>query len=95
MSCISESFTIELLDNIRSWVKNRNNMMHDLLSLETYQDMDERFKKSSIEGKSLLDQLYSECTVFRKKFYADGYEFVFPEVAMEGCSCKPRNNTEQ
>jgi hypothetical protein len=94
VNCISESFTPELLENTRLWVKNRNNMMHDLLSLETYQDMDERFKISSIEGKELLDQLYNACTLFREKFYTDGYEFVFPEVAMEGCICKPRNNNE-
>lgn len=95
VSCISESFTTELLENIKLWVKNRNNMMHDLLSLETYQDMDNRFKTSSIKGKALLDQLYFACTLFRKKFYADDYEFVFPEIAMDGCSCKPRNNTEK
>ena len=94
VNCISESFTPELLENTRLWVKNRNNMMHDLLSLETYQDMDERFKISSIEGKELLDQLYNACTLFREKFYTDGDEFVFPEVAMERCICKPRNNNE-
>lgn len=91
VTCISDSFTSELLENIRLWVKKRNNMMHDLLSLETYQDMDECFKNSSIEGKALLDQLYSACTTFREKFFAEGYVFVFPEEAMEGCSCKPRS----
>jgi len=95
VTCISESFTAELLENTRLWVKNRNNMMHDLLNLETYQDMDEQFKNSSIEGKALLDQLYTACTLFRKKFYAGEYEFIFPEVAMEGCSCKPRSNTNE
>ena len=64
--------------------------MHDLLSLETYQNMDDRFKTSSIEGKKLLNELYSACTLFRRKFYEDGYEFVFPESTMEGCSCKPK-----
>ncbi len=94
VTCISESFTYELLENTRLWVKSRNDMMHDLLSLETYQDMDERFKVSAIKGKELLDQLYAACTSFREKFYSDGYVFVFPEVAMEGCNCKPRNTTE-
>ena len=57
VNCISESFTPELLENTRLWVKNRNNMMHDLLSLETYQDMDERFKISSIEGKETYKRI--------------------------------------
>lgn len=91
VTCVSDSFTPVLLENTRLWIKNRNNMMHDLLSLETYQDMDELFKKSSIEGRELLIQLYEACTLFRKKFYADGYVFIFPESAMEGCSCKPKN----
>lgn len=92
VSCISDSFSLELLENIRVWVKARNTMMHDLLSLDAYQDMDENFKQSSITGKQLLDELYTACTSFRAKYYEEGYTFVFPESAMEGCSCKPRNN---
>lgn len=90
VTCISESFSDDLLEKTRLWVKNRNTMMHDLLSLETYQNMDEKFKTSSIEGKKLLNELYSACTLFRRKFYEDGYEFIFPESAMDECSCKPR-----
>ena len=93
--CISESFTIDQLDSIKKWVKKRNNMMHDLLSLSTYQNMDENFKESAINGKQLLDDLYESCTSFRSKFYADGYEFIFPDEAMEGCACKPRNDQNQ
>lgn len=92
VTCISDSFSHDLLENTKKWVKNRNELMHDLLSLESYQDMDESFKKSSIEGKELLDQLYEACTLFRSKFYEEDYEFIFPEIAMEGCSCKPKNN---
>lgn len=88
--CISSSFSKELLEETRKWVKKRNKMMHELLSLETYRDTDENFENLSSEGKELLDQLYSACTLFREKFYAEDYEFVFPESAMEGCSCKPK-----
>lgn len=91
VTCFSESFSNDLLESIRKWVKSRNTMMHDLLSLETYQDMDTQFKKSAESGKELLDKLYASCTAFRSKFFAEGYEFVFPEAAMEGCSCKPKN----
>lgn len=91
VSCISESFSIELLEDIRLWVKKRNAMMHDLLSLNTYQDMDAQFKKISESGNELLDKLYASCTKFRSKFFAEGYEFIFPEAAMEECSCKPKN----
>lgn len=91
VTCFSESFSKDLLESIRIWVKSRNTLMHDLLSLETYQDMDAQFKTLSESGKELLDELYASCTIFRSKFFAEGYEFVFPETAMEGCSCKPRS----
>lgn len=85
--CISESFTIEQLEEIKKWVKNRNDLMHELLSLSTYKDMDDRFKNSALHGQSLLSDLYKSCTTFRKIFYSDGYEFVFPKTAMEQCQC--------
>ena len=87
VECISASFTLDQLEEIRQWVKKRNKMMHDLLSLETYKNIDDDFKKSSIEGQKLLTDLYDSCTNFRKIFYSDGYEFVFPEAAMDACRC--------
>ena len=85
--CISNSFSPEQLDEISSWVKRRNNMMHDLLSLENYKNTDEDFKKSAIDGQDILSKLYDSCTKFRREFYSDGYAFVFPEKSMEGCPC--------
>lgn len=92
VSCLSNSFTVEQLDSIKTWVGKRNTMMHDLLSLETYQNTDDAFEKSAKEGKKLLSDLYKSCTEFRKAFFAEDYEFVFPLSAMEECRCKPRNN---
>ena len=68
--------------------------MHNLLQLEYYENMDAEFKKIALDGKALLDQTYASCTKFRKEFYADEYEFVFPESAMERCSCKPRKSSD-
>lgn len=91
VSCISESFSVELLEQTQEWIKERNILMHDLLSLETYQSMDEKFKQSATSGKAILDKLYAACTAFREKFYTEDYIFVFPDAAMEGCSCKPKS----
>lgn len=87
VSCITNSFSLEQLEEIRLWIKKRNDMMHDLLSLETYKNTDEDFRASAIEGQIILSKLYSSCTQFRKVFYSDGYEFIFPEKAMEDCPC--------
>lgn len=91
--CISNSFSLAQLEEIRIWVKKRNHMMHDLLSLDTYENTDEDFKASAIEGQTILTNLYASCTRFRHEFYSDKCEFTFPEKAMEDCPCN-RNNKE-
>lgn len=94
VSCISQSFRYELFQETIRWVKDRNDLMHDLLSLEFYENTDEMFKKSTEIGKRLLDETYSSCTKFRKAFFKEGYDFQFPEVAMDGCSCRPKKKEE-
>ena len=95
VSCISESFDVDLLDNVQLWLNKRNVMMHELLSLETYQEMDEKFKESALKGKKLLDKLYSSCTTFRSKFYEENYNFVFPEEAIQKCQCKAQGDKKE
>lgn len=92
--CISGAFPYRLFDDTLKWIKGRNDLMHELLSLDYYQDSDARFKNSAEEGAVLLDETYKACTMFRKLFYDDGYDFVFPIEAMEGCSCKPQDKAE-
>lgn len=92
VECISASFSPEQLEKIKLWVKKRNRLMHDLLSLETYKNVDDDFMDSSIEGQKLLSDLYDSCTNFRNIFYADDYEFVFPEAALENCVCAKKEN---
>lgn len=89
-TCFSNAFSDELFEETLVWVKKRNDMMHNLLKLEEYQDMDDQFEENAKEGYALLQQTYVACTKFRKLFYAEDYVFKFPEVAMEKCSCKPR-----
>lgn len=95
VSCISESFSLDQLEKIRLWVKKRNSMMHDLLSLETYKNTDEDFKTSAIDGQVMLLEFYDSCTQFRHKFYTDGYVFNFPEKAMDGCPCNKSQNKKE
>ncbi|MCD7890246.1 MAG: hypothetical protein LUG26_00275 [Ruminococcus sp.] len=93
---IFESFRIELFAETRKWVKDRNKLMHNLLSLETYESADTEFQKLSEDGYRILKEIYDSCTQFREKFYKNGYKFNFPEEAMEKCSCnsEPKNKKE-
>lgn len=90
--CVRNAFSDELFAETMSWVKKRNLLMHNLLRLEEYQDMDKQFEESAKEGVVLLQKTYDACTEFRRLFYLDGYVFVFPEKAMEKCACKPHDN---
>lgn len=94
VSCISDAFDQDIFQQTKKWVKERNDLMHDLLSLEYYENTDERFKKSAEEGLCLLNKTYESCTKFRELFYADGYQFVMPEDAAEKCPCKPKEGNK-
>ena len=90
-ACFRDSFRDELFMDTLKWIKERNRLMHNLLQLENYENMDQQFADNSKEGLRLLKETYNSCTSFREKFYMYSYKFVFPEVAMEECQCKPRN----
>ena len=94
-TCFANNFSIELLESTKKWVKDRNKLMHDLLQLEYYEDMDKLFEEIAVRGKELLLKTYGCCTAFRKDFYEEGYVFTFPVGAMESCSCKPRNGNDK
>lgn len=92
VKCVSESFSQELITNTLSWVKKRNNLMHGLLALETYQDsFDHAFRELASEGSELVIQTYEACTKFRAIYYQDGYVFCFPEECMEKCACNTQS----
>ncbi len=88
--CFRKAFADELFNQTLIWIKKRNNLMHNLLQLEEYEDMYNQFKESSEEGFTLLQETYKSCTEFRKIYYSDNYVFEFPEEAMEKCNCKPK-----
>lgn len=91
VNCISLSFRFELFQETVDWVATRNKLMHALLCLDYYENTDELFKESAEEGQKLLEETYRSCTEFRKIFYSEDYIFEFPEAAMEGCPCKPKD----
>lgn len=89
--CIAESFNKELFSKTLTWVKKRNDLMHNLLKLDTYQrDYDEAFRELTSAGCLLLAETYKACETFRSLYYSEGYQFIFPETCMEKCSCRPR-----
>lgn len=86
--CILESFDATIFEETLKWVKTRNKLMHNLLQLEIYEDMDKEFKKLAQDGAALLKRTYNCCTKFRAVYFDSTYEFNFPIEAMEKCQCK-------
>ena len=93
--CISESFDYSIFKDTLKWVDDRNNLMHDLLSLELYENTDGLFKANAEAGLELLLKTYEYCTRFREKFYSEGYVFVMPDIAAEACPCKPQQTEKE
>ncbi len=92
--CVKDAFRYELFDETKKWVKDRNELTHDLLALEYYEETDLLFKEIAETGLALLLETYDSCTAFRKLFYDPSYSFVFPERAMEECQCKPMKGND-
>lgn len=90
VSCIKKSFRYEVFQETIEWVTERNQLMHELLTLETYEDTDEMFRENALQGKALLQETYDSCTRFRKEFYDNNYTFQFPEAASQKCPCKSK-----
>lgn len=91
--CIKNAFRDEIFTETTNWIAERNSLMHELLSLEFYQNTDERFKQNAEKGLQLLNETYTSCTEFRRLFYDKNYIFKFPEVAMDKCACKPKEDS--
>ena len=89
--CVVDAFRKELFDEIIVWTNGRNDLMHELLTLDFYEDIDVKFRKNAETGMKLLDETYRSCTKFRELFYDRDYEFVFPEKAMDVCPCRPKD----
>lgn len=81
----------DLFEQTKAWVKIRNGLIHNLVQAKEYEEKYREFKKLAKEGSELLLQTYKCCTEFRKDFYREGYEFIFPKNVMAQCNCNPNN----
>lgn len=80
-------FDRELLNNIDKWCKNRNSLIHGLVSLDYYRKYDEEFKKLATTGVPLVHKLYQEATKVREWCRDENSFDKFPEIK---CRCERR-----
>lgn len=93
--CFNKNFSEELFNRTKTWVHKRNSLMHNLVQAKVYEENYTEFENLAKEGSEILQETYKCCTEFRKDFYSEGYEFIFPKNAMEQCNCNPNNKKKK
>lgn len=81
----TENFDSQLLGQVCAWCKERNTLVHALVTLNNYYGMDEKFLQLAVRGKPLVEKLYSQTTEFRNEYYKMDKLQPFPEEAHKKC----------
>jgi hypothetical protein len=93
--CGLDCFASDTLGQVLSWCKERNQLVHALITLNNYYGMDTKFLTLAKRGKPLVAKLYEETTVFRNKYYEASTMPAFPTDAMEKCGLCKKENEEK
>lgn len=79
------AFDSNTLGQILSWCKERNTLVHALVTLNNYDGMDKKFLDLAKQGKPLVEKIYLETTAFRNQYYEMEKMPEFPEKALSSC----------
>ena len=74
----------KLLNDLANWIKDRNKLMHGLVSIEHYKKYEKEFESLAKRGQPLVKQLYEEAKKVREWCRADNYFGKFPDIT---CRC--------
>jgi len=80
-----DKFDANTLGQVHAWCKERNTLVHSLLTLNNYEGMDDKFLTLARRGKPLVERLYAETTEFRTKYYELAELPPLFEKAMKSC----------
>ena len=76
---------VDLINTVKGWCKERNDLIHGMVSLEYYNDADRRFESLAKRGKALVDRMYSLGTDVRKYYYMVDEIPLFSEEVVKKC----------
>lgn len=88
----TEHFDNQLLGQVIAWCKERNTLVHALVTLNNYYGIDDKFLQLAVKGKPLVEKLYSQTTDFRNKYYELTEMPEFPEQAHSKCRLLKKTN---
>ncbi len=89
----TEHFDKQLLGKIKEWCKDRDKLVHALITLNNYPGMDKKFLDLAKRGKPLVEKLYQQTTAFRNEYYEIESLPVFPENAETKCRLKKKEES--
>lgn len=80
-----EVFDNQTLGEIVTWCRERDILVHALVTLNNYYGMDKKFLDLAKKGKPLVEAIYSQTTIFRNCYYKLENAPLFPVQASEKC----------
>lgn len=79
---------IDLIYTVKGWCKERNTLIHGMISLKYYNDADKNFKSLAKRGKNLVTKMYSLGKDVREYYYQTTEIPLFDEMVMKSCHLK-------
>lgn len=81
---------INLINIVKGWCAERNKLIHEMVTLENYKNIDKSFENLAKRGKALVHRLYSLSTDVRESFYSANTIPPFNDSVMKPCKLKCR-----
>ena len=87
--------SIDLLNTVKGWCKERNTLIHGMVDLENYATADKKFSSLAKRGRSLVVRMYEFGTDVRNYYYTTDEVPLFPDRIIDACNLKYKCIKEQ
>ena len=77
---------VDLINTVKGWCKERNDLIHGMVSLEYYNEADGKFKSLAKRGKALVKRMYSLGKDVREYYYTVDEIPTFSDDVVNKCS---------
>lgn len=81
---------IETIVSVKNWCQRRNKLVHAMLEIERYKNVDSEFKNLAEEGITLVKKMYEFGSDVRQFFYRTSTIPNFDDEVVKVCRCKTR-----
>ena len=79
---------IHLMNTVKGWCKERNQLIHGMVSLDYYNDADRKFKSLAKRGTTLVKRMYEVGGDVRNYYYKNDVMPEFDSSVIDKCALK-------